>query len=360
MRTSTLTNWYYPSTAAAMSLSSILQKIQSRGQIKSHPSQNAEPAAPAAPAQTPTSSSGRAVDPVVARLKAARKAEREAKEKEARAKKGLPPKKEPARRAKPVKTSGVVGRGPTKNLSKGQTAINHTTINQTTNVRPAEKKLKMSFSELMKKASSIDQSKMSIDLKAKTKTPEPRRKTPERRTPEAREGREARLDRPDKLQGPQRPQRPRERPSDTPREGKNIPRQKLVPKPRDHVARPLPMRQPSAKLQSKLQQRTAKGRDVENEGDDSDMGSFIASDEEEQVSYGQDYDRDEIWSIFNRGRKRSHYEQYDSDSDNMEATGAEILEEEAFSKRLAVEDDRRELEEEQRRAALKLARQRRS
>ncbi|GMG45345.1 unnamed protein product [Ambrosiozyma monospora] len=40
------------------------------------------------------------------------------------------------------------------------------------------------------------------------------------------------------------------------------------------------------------------------------------------------YDRDAIWSIFNRGRKRNYYDDYDDDDDDMEATGGEILEDE--------------------------------
>lgn len=337
-----------------MPLSSILQQIQSKGQIKNHPSQNTETTVPVALRKTPTYSSGeRTVDPVVARLKAARKAEREAKEKEARAKKGLAPKREPARSRAPKPSATAPGKNRAGKTQAGNVPGN-TLGNAGTRERasaPPEKKPKMSFSELMKKASSIDQSKMSIELKAKTKTPEPRRKTPERRTPEGRtpEGRALEKAARDVKGGVSR----------------RIPKPQHASKPvaqENAARRPLPMRQPSAKLQSKLQQRTSRSRATaaESEEDDSDMGSFIASDEEEQVSYGQDYDRDEIWSMFNRGRKRSHFEQYDSDSDDMEATGAEILEEEAFSKRLAAEDDRRELLEEQRRAALKLARKKRT
>lgn len=334
-----------------MSLSSILQKIQSKGQIKNHPSQNTKSASPAALQTAPTyASNERTVDPVVARLKAARKAEREAKEKEARAKKGLAPKREPAR----PRATKPTGLAPGKNRTPKSQAKNPVRERASA---PPEKKPKMSFSELMKKASSIDQSKMSIDLKPKTKTPEPRRKTPDRRTPERKaldrgdprdDGKNALLRGSAAVDRSSRPQKPLNPPK---------------PARADTSARgPLPMRQPSAKLQSQLLQRTGKGRSgvAETEEDDSDMGSFIASDEEEQVSYGQDYDRDEIWSMFNRGNKRSYYDRYDSDSDDMEATGAEIFEEEAISKRQAAEDDRRELLEEQRRAALKLARRKRT
>lgn len=101
------------------------------------------------------------------------------------------------------------------------------------------------------------------------------------------------------------------------------------------------MRGPSAKLSQSLQLRNDEAGDDE----DSDMSSFLASEDEEQ---SQDYDRDEIWAMFNRGKKRSHFDRDDYDSDDMEATGAEIWEEETQSKRTAEMEDRRELAEEQR------------
>lgn len=328
-----------------MSLSSILQKIQSKGQIKTHPSQTAAAPPPAVQAKaTVNPSTERAVDPVVARLKAARKAEREAKEQAARAKKGVAARK-PARPRAPKTAAAPASSRATQAPPKPVGA-------------PAEKKAKMSFSELMKKASSIDQSKMSIDIKrAKTpelrkerKTPEPRRALDPRGASQPRKASERRAPQPSGPRGDSRNASRREDAGGRPKA------QNLRP-----AAGPLPMRQPSAKLQSRLQKRTVeRPHAAAPEDDDSDMGSFIASDEEEQVSYGQGYDREEIWSMFNRGNKRLYYDRYDSDSDDMEATGAEIFEEEALSKRHAVEDDRRELEEEQRRAALKLARRKRT
>ncbi|QPG76090.1 hypothetical protein FOA43_003476 [Brettanomyces nanus] len=55
------------------------------------------------------------------------------------------------------------------------------------------------------------------------------------------------------------------------------------------------------------------------------------------------YDRDEIWSIFNRRNpKRNRFDDYDVD--DMEATGGEVLEEEDRALRQAKIDDRREAE----------------
>lgn len=54
------------------------------------------------------------------------------------------------------------------------------------------------------------------------------------------------------------------------------------------------------------------------------------------------YSKDEIWEIFSRGKKRSYYNQYDDDSDDMEATGNEILEDEERTLKQARLDDLRE------------------
>lgn len=307
-----------------MPLLNILQQIKRKGQIQhnvapslvqsnqtlqSRPGVSRPNAAP----------SDRPVDPVVARLKAARKAEREKKEAEARAKKGQAPKKETKPRApKPSLRLSV----PPRDKSRSPMVA----------PPPAarEKKPKVSFSQLMKKASLIDQSKMSIQFKSKTKSPEPRI---ERRRAESkpRPANDVNRDR---------------RPNSVPREKPRAPPKELTSKARI----PIPARRPNSKLEEKLQQKKPKSQGYnDEEDDDSDMGSFIASDEEEEVP--QDYDRDEIWAMFNKGRTRRF--DYDDDSDDMEATGAEIFEEEARSKKRALEEDRREMEEEQRLAELK-------
>lgn len=319
-----------------MPLLNILQQIKRKGQIQ-RPGQPALPHSNGsllpqlrASSTTPVPSE-RPVDPVVARLKAARKAEREKKEAEARAKKGQAPKKETKPRApsKPGLRPSLAPRDKSKSpMVAGPSPATR------------EKKPKVSFSQLMKKASLIDQSKMSIHLKAKTKSPEPR---PERRKAEGAKPRSSNGADP----------RREKRPNSVPREGPRGPPARESP---NASRAPIPTRRPNSQLEQRLQLKKpsvsgSRGREDEDEEEyESDLGSFIASDEEEQ-DIPQDYDRDEIWAMFNKGRTRQF--NYDDDSDDMEATGAEIFEEEARSKKRAMEEDRREQEEEQRLAELK-------
>ncbi|SGZ56797.1 CIC11C00000002199 [Sungouiella intermedia] len=364
-----------------MSLNTILQKIQQKGRIKSVLPTGTKPVATPSTSRGPIArpSSDRPVDPVVARLKAARKAEKEKKEQELREKKGLQPKKETKPRAKSLKptlssrTSAQSTRAPAggdggarngKGAKPRMAGMGSVGLSQL-----VEKKLKMSFSELMKKASLIDQSKMSIAIKQKTKSPEnvgpkrPPRSDDDGRGRNGDSGRVSQSVKPFKSDRP----RPGSAPGGygsrisarEPRESRDSrdSRESREREIRPEIRTPLPTRKPSEKLQAQLKGRPSARKD-EVESDEDDWGSFIASDEEEeQQSYGGDYDRDEIWSMFNKGRKRSYYDKYDDeDSDDMEATGAEIFEEEQRSKKRALEEDMREMKEEQRLAALKQAR----
>lgn len=308
-----------------MSLANILQSIQRKGQLNKPSPVPAEKRIETSNNGRPQTQSDRPVDPVVARLKAARKAEKEQKERELRAKKGLAAKKE----LKPRATSQAV-----KQQKQTQKQTQKQRPDTRSSLPQKEKKPKMSFTQLMKKASSIDQSKMGISITAKT---------------------------PERLQSPKNPSK---RPETGPRTsindlridrggrrgvaGKTVRKPQNAQSTQEKTRAPIPMRKPSAKLELKLKSRTQ-----ENEESDDDLSSFIASDEE-QVPNSK-YDRDEIWQMFNR-KKRSYYERYDDDSDDMEATGAEIWEEEMRSKRNALDEDRREMEEEQRRAEAKLKR----
>lgn len=92
--------------------------------------------------------------------------------------------------------------------------------------------------------------------------------------------------------------------------------------------------------------------------DDYEDDGFIVDEEDEEDAFyarekakekraydnmkSQGYSKDEIWEIFNRGKKRSYYDQYDDDSDDMEATGNEILEDEERTLKQARLDDLRE------------------
>lgn len=356
-----------------MSLQSILLKIQEKGKIR-----NILPPVPVKPANVAVSvkshlTTNRPVDPVVARLKAARKAEQEKKEQERREKKGLAPKKEVKRRTAPQASKS---RAPSKSTPQAPASRRGSDKRVLPAIPPppnSERK-KMSFTELMKKASLIDQSKMSIEIKQKTKSPE----TAAPRKPVSREqgerGRVPKLDmahsggrsqpRPSQYNGRSGSNGSNSHLSNGSKSSnlhsgrarpENQHSERKAAEPR--VRAPLPTRGPSAKLQAQLKGRAPAQRAPKHvESDESDNDSFIESDGDEEVA-DVGYDRDEIWSMFNRGRKRSYYDRYDDeDSDDMEATGAEIFEEELRSKSHAMREDMRELKEEQRLAALKLAR----
>lgn len=355
-----------------MSLNTLLQKIQQKGKVQPVSSASSRPngkttTTPPTSARTASqTAANRPVDPVVARLKAARKAEREKKEQELREKKGLlkkesrpraktPTKTGPKPAAKPgAKASNQLAKGKSGLLS-GKSRFGGAGGADVGRLPRSEKKPKMSFSELMKKASLIDQSKMSIEIKQKTKSPD----APGTRKPVRKEvGAAVRGDSHGyslKSQGG-REQANNRAHSSTANKLQHD-RTHVPAKSHAEVRAPLPARKPSEQLQKRLQLRPGARSGAEQNESEDDWSSFIASDEEEQASCGADYDRDEIWSMFNKGRKRSYYERYDDeDSDDMEATGAEILEEELRSKRRAMEEDKRELAEEQRLAMLKQAR----
>ncbi|EDK44797.1 hypothetical protein LELG_02976 [Lodderomyces elongisporus NRRL YB-4239] len=121
-------------------------------------------------------------------------------------------------------------------------------------------------------------------------------------------------------------------------------------------------RQANAKIQEmlekkrKMRQEHMKNRNVEYEESDDELSDFLVSDDEFEEedgegSNGGGYNREEIWAMFNKGKKRQYV--YDDDSDDMEATGAEVLEEERRSKINAEREDRLEQERLERLAALK-------
>lgn len=343
----------------------------------------------------PSASGGdRAIDPVVARLKAARKAEREKLELMKREKKGIPPKKKPSGTSKSVSPASQNVKGINNNrkdTKKAPLRTNNTWATPTSSAREnIEKKPKMSFAQLMQKASSIDQTRLSIEIKGNKAQEDLSRRSISNK-PHYTHPLSQRNSNPSNStqKAPSTGKRPNIDSHGQQRSVKNSMHIRLnnaeIINKRDHrntepapISRaPLPIRKPSSQLQERLKKsgrlvQSSKnnsflGRDShsdrhnnghndsEDEDDDDDLDSFIASDEELEEE-AADYDRDEIWSMFNRGRKRTYYNHADSDSDDMEATGAEILAEEARSKRNALEEDRRELEEEERLAALKRAR----
>ncbi|KAK6205655.1 SPT2 chromatin protein-domain-containing protein [Scheffersomyces amazonensis] len=245
---------------------------------------------------------------------------------------------------------------------------------------------KLKFNELMKKATKVDQTKLSIAIKSRSKSPEgalnkagPLRSKESSRTNSPLPPPKVKVPlnsarsvnpQPKKIASQKVMQPPRTIKSSVVKKSSPIPLRKPSEelKKKANIKAPLPPRGPSAKLQEVLKSKNKlsstnnknpyKASSRPQKEDDSDLDSFIASDEEEEEptrSKDRGYDREEIWAIFNRGKKRS-YDYYDSDSDDMEATGADILEEESRSRRTAELEDRRELEEEKRLAALKKAR----
>lgn len=315
-------------TNRLMSLSSILQLIQRKGKLEqAPPPQNEVIEKKASPPKRYVSP--RPVDPIVAKLKEKRRLEKEKKEQEARLQKGLAPKK-PKSFTKPIER---VPRNPVKKPRA-------TPVPEPVVIKPPAKK--MNFNELMKKASNIDQSKLSIAIQNKKKSPDPGRG--ERARVDRRSTEKSVVDR----RAPDR--RIDRRAADRRTPDRKTPERRTPPVSKEPIRQPLPTRKPSSKLEQRL--KSKKQQELEDEEED----DWIVSDEEEQ-SHIQDagYDRDEIWAMFNKGKKRSYYDRYnDYDSeDDMEATGAEILEEEMRSRRRAEMEDRKEMEEEKRLAELK-------
>ncbi|KAG7661250.1 uncharacterized protein J8A68_005246 [[Candida] subhashii] len=333
-----------------MGLSTILSQINKKGKVQPKPVAAGETVSKYDGISGQRQASNRVdrpVDPVVARLKEKRRLEKEKAEQEARLKKGLPPKapKSSSKTAKNIQKQGE---------REPRTSRKSTPVSSAPSIPPPpsqslKPKKKMNFSELIKKASKIDQDKLSITFPSKNKSPEASGLKPHNPNKTNTTATKRDIKKP----SPAPPKKVDSRPS---------PQQEV----KQNIRAPLPVRQPSAKIQEKLkekkeQHRKHKSREVHEveDDDDDELSSFIASDEEEEIYEGDggDYDRDEIWAIFNRGKKRSHYDRYDYDSaDDMEATGAEILEEEYRSRRNAELEDRRELEEEKRLASLKRAR----
>ncbi|SCU90461.1 LADA_0F04236g1_1 [Lachancea dasiensis] len=92
--------------------------------------------------------------------------------------------------------------------------------------------------------------------------------------------------------------------------------------------------QPNPRLRHKLnalKHRRQKGSSDEGE----DMDDFIEDDEA-----GEDYNRDEIWAMFNKGKRRRDFES--EDESDMEANEMEILEEEEHATRMARLEDKKE------------------
>lgn len=124
----------------------------------------------------------------------------------------------------------------------------------------------------------------------------------------------------------------------------------------DNASKPVKLSQPKnnfakpneiirKKLEAK--KKVSKVQEPQEDEYESDMDDFIEDDEEEgRVPAEEDpgYDRDEIWALFNRGKRRSDYAFDDDDEDDMEANEMEIIEEEEKARKMARLEDKREEE----------------
>lgn len=338
-----------------MGVSDLLQRINNKGKVQAAapPKATPPPGGNKPPIRPPLVGAGlRPVDPVVAALKEKRRLEKEKKEAELRAKKGLPPKTSKPKSQTAKREPGAPRAPPKKPLARlSRGATNLPPPPPPPPPRPPRQK--RLFNELMQKAKAIDPKTLLVEYKPRSNTtPEPttRPLKPQQLKPSERfAAKEAALR---QRQGPRPPSGPV--PSVSRVAGKKPPAS-------GQIAPPKPMaRGPSKAIQERLQQRKQHyGRNAGDEDEyyleeEEEDDGFIVDDEEVEQGYddqGGDYDRDEIWALFNRGRKRSHYTCYDDyDLDDMEATGAEVLEEEHYSRRNAVLEDQREAEEEARRA----------
>lgn len=108
--------------------------------------------------------------------------------------------------------------------------------------------------------------------------------------------------------------------------------------------------QPNEKIRRQLEQRKRHSRPQAREDEfESDMDDFIEDDTEDMNGRHASrpdtgYNRDEIWAMFNRGKRRSEMAFDDYEDDDMEANEMEILEEEEKASRMARLEDKREEE----------------
>ena len=314
-----------------MGLSSILLRIEKKGKVElakpvTPSTNNGKPSATKTEHRRPTPN--RPIDPVVARLKEKRRLEREEKERAERERKGLKPVQK-----KSTANKSTTGRTAPRQKQQVTSQQNRAPSSQALPPRPAPKK-QLNYAELMKKASAINTEKLSINLLNKSKSPEAEQQR--------------------KSASPVPPKPTPHKPTGT--SVKPVKKQTSVPAPRPPklvVRTPLPTRQPSNKIKERLEQKKmAKSvHERDDYDDDDDLDSFVEDDEEEEDDYNDNH-RSEIWAMFNRGKKRSYYAD-DYDSDDMEATGAEIFDEEFQSRLDAEMEDRKEMEREKRLQALK-------
>lgn len=325
-----------------MSFSALLAQIKSGGTAKPSTGLNPRPNTPkklAPPKKQPVVKKQDAVkrsivpkfdvtaDPAVARLKAARAAEREKEEERKREAKrqqliakGIDPDKVKAKTSRLKKTTTQPKK---QNVAARVSRLSKTATPPSPPPAPVKK---LNFLELMKEAEQFDGKNLSVDFNKKNKEKE--LSIAELRRMKKKKKAESTV---------------------TPKERSAVKRTEVkasqMPPPKPALAR---LAGPSEEVRRKLEKRkklkekkSKYGRDFE-EYDDYDDDFVVDDEEEEQLGDDPGYNRDEIWAMFNKGRKR-HYDFSDDESD-MEATGADVFEEEERSRRQALLDEKREKE----------------
>lgn len=319
------------------------------------------------------------VDPAVARLKAARQKEKEElmlkKNKEKREKlirMGINPDEieKPTKKNKPTAARGAEAksRNRSSTTTAKRTIISRKKYSDDNKDISAFPKKKMKFSELMKQAEKVDISstvnngftydKQKKPIDSRFKKPLESRIS---KKPTGRNLMTASKRNPSDLAKQKRysaTKVSREKPSTGERllnkknpriSGEDSTHSVLERNLKTENRRTVGFRGPSEKLKKKLDARKKmeKTRNYYDEDSyDDEDDDFIVHDEEQD--YNDDeadtgYDRNEIWNIFNRGKKaRSYdYDDYDDESD-MEATGDQVFDEEDYSNRQALLEEKRE------------------
>ncbi|KAG7717698.1 hypothetical protein KL949_002972 [Ogataea haglerorum] len=229
-----------------------------------------------------------APDPAVQRLKEARRLEKEKQEELKRQKRLEMLKKRDSERDRLSRQKPV----PSKDTAKKPPAA------------PARPPLpKMSFKELMSRAETVDKNKLVYaPIKMETKKKDAG-KRPERKFAQPSPALLEKLSKREKPNAAKRDKQPLQR---------------------------------SARTDSYGIEADSGAEDEDSFIEDDSLDDFVVDDPRERR---RDYNSDEIWQLFNRGKKRQYV---DDDDDDMEATGADILEEEERALRQARLDDKRE------------------
>ncbi|AQZ12874.1 SPT2 (YER161C) [Zygosaccharomyces parabailii] len=278
-------------------------------------------------------------DPAVRRLKERR--QQELLKRGELSKKASAAKKSSAPRRRTKKDTDEDNRTETRFKKRPSGGAISSSSSRPTTVKKTEPLKKMSFEELMKQAENNAQtggSKNSAVL--------PKKSSPN-------------------LQSRSRPHisKPGFKTSDRRKRGSSQEPVKPIPKPQQaqqqsHIKEPKPLKlaqpqnnfaKPNELIRRRLElkKQTFRSRRSKEDEYESDMDDFIEDDEAEEMSaLGRDpgYDRDEIWAMFNRGKRRSDYAIDDDEEDDMEANEREIIEEEERARKMAKLEDKREEE----------------